>query len=506
MKKYWKIIPAAALILLFGGSILHRPLWYGVEMMNAATAQYQASCGGALPEWAAGHCTTPLYDFITCTIFRISGSSPFWLRLPSALGILLTSWLFFAFLKRKNAVWALGASLMFPTGITAFWLGTSVVSAPLTVLLCCAAILCGEKVTEEEVSRRRAGYSVIGGCMAGAAVLAGGFPAAALLGCYLLFSVWRRREFWLFPAAACAVALPLLTLWRHRLTMCPDFVFVPDNCAWLAAAVLPWGLLAPAAFAGWRAADAQTRKLGALGAVSWAAGLCCPLYFPEFALAGTALLTLLYSRMLSGALSLPEGTAGFNRQIRTVSILLGTCIAAVAALQLAAGFTAVDKNMLLYRRNESWVIAVLVMFIPLLWWHMACMEKDLRIKITAFAAGCAFMLLSGSSMLPAKFISGRMPETVVAKYVKPLLHSRTELYASGKFLPALYRVTGRSDIKQVPDDLRKLAAVLRKRKGEAAVLLDTFYNGTVLPAAGQRMWIKDAGLFVLYFNRINTGK
>ncbi len=489
MKKYWKIIPLAAIVLLYGGAMFNRPLFAGAEIMNGAVARFRSVNGlFKLPEWAAGRSEMPLADYLLAGMYNLFGSVPAGLRLPAVLGVLLTAGLIYLVLKKRSETLAVAASMIFASSPLVFAIGTTAGGAPLAVLMVMLSIFFAEKNRECTCCR----YSFGCGLAGGFSLLLGGIPAGIILAAYGVLAAPRVRMLWLAPAVALVISFNMLCKSYGWSMLWQGFEFSPRYGIWLIAGTLPWILLLPAVLAGWGKTVKHERLLAAAGLVGWICAVTVRGAFPVAALGGAALMALFFARLMVNAMGEEGGLPRFNRQVRTVSILLCTALLALAMVQLASRFMKVDPSLLLYRKNENWFMTILAMFIPLLWWYLAGTEREPRIKIAAFAVGSIFALLTVSSFMPGEIITRHALEKSLRKYVLPRISRDTRLYAAPKFLPALYLLTGREDIKA--------ASSFTGGERNSIVLLDGFPKDGKLPPAQSRFFLKDASLLMLKFN------
>ncbi len=492
MKKYWKTIPLAAIVLLYGGAMFNRPLFAGAEIMNGAVARFRSVNGlFKLPEWAVGRSEMPLADYLLAGMYNLFGSVPAGLRLPAVLGVLLTAGLIYLAFKKRSETLAVAASMIFASSPLVFAIGTTAGGAPLAVLMIMLSVFWAEKnrtCTPKECGRYGLGCGLAGGF----ALLLGGIPAGIILAFYGVLAAPRVRMLWQAPAVALVISFNMLCKSYNGSMLWQGFDFSPRYCIWLIAGVMPWILFLPAVLAGLGKTAKHEQALAAVGLISWVCAVTVRGAFPVAALGGTALQALFFARLMVNAISEDGGLVRFNRQVRTVSILLCTALLALAMVQLASRFMKVDPSLLLYRKNENWFMTILAMFIPLLWWYLSVTEREPRIKIAAFAVGSIFALLTASSFMPGEIITRHALEKPLRKYVLPQISRGTKLYAAPKFLPALYLLTGREDIKA--------ASAFTGGERNSIVLLDGFPKDGKLPPAQSRFYLKDASLLMLKFN------
>jgi hypothetical protein len=383
MEKYWKLLPAAVILLLYFGGISMRPLFAPDEFFNAAAAKLCGRGIAAAPDLSlfaphAGH-------RLQAAALAVFGENTFALRFFSALATVLTGSVIYGFARRRSEALGRAAAAVYLGTLLVFAVGTSASTLPFAVLAQTLLIF-GAAGVCFYAGRSRIAFAVLGLC--GAAGWAFFYP--------LLFgSDFRRPELWgaavfgLLPTIALAPVI--LSGLRHASRREPALLTAAAGCV----AALAVGAVHPA--------------LGVLSAL------------PFLAVAAA------YGFVRYAEID-PEGRR-INRALRLLMLLTAAALAVFSAIQLLARFEKLPLEYMVYQVRWAGVLMTAAFVIMLFWFLAALRERICRWKLYWFLLGFAFVMSAGQKCVPTGVLLREALESPLKRFVAGRLRPGTTIVA-----------------------------------------------------------------------------
>ena len=484
MKKYGTLLIAAALMLVYFGSIWQRPLFLPDEFRYAEIPREMIASGDWILPRQLGmpYFEKPVLGYWLNGIAELLfGESPAAVRFFPALATLLTAlWILLLCRRAGEPRTAAAAPLVFLTSALVFAVGTYGVLDALFVCFLTGAMTAAYFAWSEPVPRRRAGYLVLTGVGCGLAFLTKGALAAVLPAlCFLPFLLWQRegRRIFTFPwiplLAAAAVAAPWAVaihradgdfwrqfLWVEHIQRAFSGEGAGDNRAqpfWfylpvLIGGAMPWILLLPAMYAGCRGRFREMFRLPLIRFSACAAGMWFLFFTASSGKLGTYILPCFpFLAILFGYALVRYGERGVfsraNRILEWIVRLLLPVPVALFLIQTAAKFTDfIPPRLLPYERNSSFFLPVLALVLLLIWLRMAARERNAEKKFLYFCVGFGFVMLAAHGSIPPRFVVRSIaPELFLRTQAAPLIGEKTVLFCDAPLAAAAAWTLKRDD-------------------------------------------------------------
>ena len=485
------IAPRRAVLLLFfcavivySGSIWHRPLLAPDEISNALTA-----CGMFRDGSSAA------YSLLTALSIKTAGENAFAVRLPSVLYTLLTGTVIFLLaLRIRNRKTAFAGALIYWSSALVFAAGTfagpSPRSAFFTAAAAAGAFLC---CSENGIRNSLIYLPVTLFFTAAGALLCGPLAPVLVFAAAAMFVIIRKK--WskaVVPAAillsSAAVYAVVPHLFKSGAAVFSANGYLKTLVIYLPVLIcglFPWLLLAPAGVMAFRKKRHEFLNddlflFSIIAVVLWF--ILLPLLKTDTVFNITVSYPFAAVILAMLAAELPE-TGSVSLAGKTLQWFCAAAGCLFVVFTVWHLLPAIPGKYKLYTRVEL-LPAILGAGVMLLWFNMAAKEKDCfpERKFIWFCIGCAVIMLTVNHVIPFKIIREMDHTAFIRRAVLPHLSPDAAVTADSILSPAASWVFKRT-IPEVPaaDKLPEILAKSKKSHRQFVILTGSPEQTVKLP-------------------------
>lgn len=521
-------IAVLVLLVLYFGTIFHRPLFFEDETRYAEVAREMVVSG----DWVSPKMNNLDYfekpvmgHWLNSAAMLAFGQTRFAVRFFPALAALLTGLALFIWVRRefKDSELAMIASLIYFTSGLVFAVGTFAVLDSQFTLFVCLASFAGFSALESKRVSSKAGLFILCGAALGCAFLIKGFLALPLAGLPLAgYLIWQRRwkslfsAPWLPLAVAALVALPWSLAVHHRSPDFWNYFFWVEHIQrflgqvrsqhpegpWyflvvLPLVALPWTIFYPAVYMGFRG---RWKKCFSTPAMRFAA---CATVLPLLFLSASsgklatyilplfpflALLTAVGMReyLAKGRLKLIDDVASGVSTVLSLLLILFIIFQALCFLQW------VRPELHVYGESEKFqYFAVMLAAIAVMFFFKQCSKQPtLLLRVMNIAMGAAAMMLVVHFSMPQRFTAKLSPEKFYAPFIKRMT-PETKVVAYKKLVGSACWVFKRNDVL-VYEDGGELKYGLERPEGAGRLLSPEAFTELVADPSNRVVILMDS--------------
>ncbi|MEA4863623.1 MAG: phospholipid carrier-dependent glycosyltransferase [Victivallaceae bacterium] len=477
------IIAVLMLVVLYMGTIFHRPLFIEDETRYAEVAREMVVHNN----WVTPKLNNLDYfekpvmgHWLNAGAMMVFGQNRFAVRFFPALAALLTGLALFMWVKHefRDAELAAIVSLIYFTSGLVFAVGTFAVLDSQFSFFLCVTCFAGFSALESKPGLRKIALYLLCGAALGGAFLIKGFVAIALAGLPLAgYLMWQRRwkslllTPWLPLAVAVMVAMPWAVAIHHR---SPDFwnyffwvehvqrFFGEVNSQhpegpWyflvvLPLVALPWTIFYPAVYMGFRGRWTRCFSVPALRFAACAtvlpflflsasSGKLATYIMPMFPFMALITAAGLREYLAKGRMKLIDDVAHW------VSVVLSLLLILFIIFQALCFIDWVPPEFHIYSEEEKFqYFAAMIAAIAMMFFFKQCSRQTtLLMRVLNISVGAAAMMLVVHFTMPQRFIAKLSPEVFYAPFVERVKPD-TKVVAFKKLVGAACWVFRRDDV------------------------------------------------------------